>query len=107
MNNQELIQRLTELNQEISKTELAYYDTLHKIKEVEYTIQEKTSQLLLSGKIDGKTEKIRDAQLFPHMKNLLLEKIEAEKESDRKKERYYAKKREAVHIQYIIRLLTP
>ncbi|MFC5773675.1 hypothetical protein [Ectobacillus antri] len=107
MNNQELIQRLTELNHEISKTELAYYDTLHKIKEVEYQIQEKTSQLLLSGKIDGKTEKIRDAQLFPHMKNLLLEKLEAEKESDRKKERYYAKKREAVHIQYIIRLLTP
>lgn len=100
-----LIERLKNSPSELEKAEKNYLDSLMDLRRANFNLIEKESELIRSGKIDGKAEKIRNAQMLQYTKDLEEKIINCEKLVNEKKVIFHRIKRECDHLQYISRLI--
>lgn len=105
MDAQSLIQEIRMLTNMLKTAEERYYNAIRKLKETNQNLLDKECDLFNSGKVKGRNEQTRNAELWPHTKDLQKSVLKEEAEVDEAKVEYHYVKRKLENTQLVLQLL--
>ncbi|MCD1257993.1 hypothetical protein B5M42_003940 [Paenibacillus athensensis] len=106
MNRSEVILELQLLPELVKQAESAYSDAVADLAWAKHRLAGRECEIMNEGRITGKNEQQRQAELWPHTEELQQEVLKLETALDKAKVEFHFYKRKLDNCQIIARLMT-
>jgi hypothetical protein len=105
MNIEGIIKDLELYTEELRKAEEKYYDAIYNLSKLKLKLLETECNLINNGKVKGKNEQMRNAELWEATKETRERIVEAEREVDQEKTNVHYLKTKIENMQLVLKLM--